>query len=441
MGVALFTVFGLEREGYFPAPMTHALAVSLHFPATDHAVHGVFQRLDVGMQALCASVDSVDFLCLDTPHRTRTPELLDQWQSFLRQRWCEKVSLRHEPVVESELPDTIYQNYVRGLFDYRAVHPLPKVLHGRAEEALLRALESGPDLIYAHRLSAMAALLGLPDGAVRAPIVFDLDDIEHVAYARRLWRGPADWRERLRFLHLGALVACEVRAFRAAAVTLVCSDFDRRQLARRLARGCELRVLANSVRIPEAPAAPGSEPTVLFVGTFAYKPNVAAAELLVTRVWPSIKAAVPDARLRLVGNGPDRVPCSASPPDGVTFTGFVADLDAEYAAAHVVCCPILSGGGTRLKIIEAAAHARPVVSTTLGAEGLNLQHGREIVLADTPTFLAQGCVDLLQDREKAQLIGQAARERVRALYDREAVDAQCRRIIGEVIATREVIAA
>jgi glycosyltransferase involved in cell wall biosynthesis len=107
----------------------------------------------------------------------------------------------------------------------------------------------------------------------------------------------------------------------------------------------------------------------------------------------------------------------------------------------VVCCPILSGGGTRLKIIEAAAHARAVVSTTLGAEGLDLKDGLEVLLADDPASLAQACIDLLQDRDRSGHLGRSARECVRRLYDRDAVDAQCRRIIDEVLGTREVVAA
>ena len=90
----------------------------------------------------------------------------------------------------------------------------------------------------------------------------------------------------------------------------------------------------------------------------------------------------------------------------------------------MVCCPIVYGGGTRIKIIEAAAHARAVVSTTLGAEGLAFENEREIVVRDGVASLAEACVRLLRDPAAAERLGLAARERARATYERSAIVAQ-----------------
>jgi glycosyltransferase involved in cell wall biosynthesis len=94
----------------------------------------------------------------------------------------------------------------------------------------------------------------------------------------------------------------------------------------------------------------------------------------------------------------------------------------------VVCCPIFYGSGTRIKIIEAAAYARAIVSTTLGAEGLVFENGTELVLRDGLAQLAEECVRLLQDPAAAERLGTAARERARVTYERSAVVAQLERL-------------
>jgi len=108
----------------------------------------------------------------------------------------------------------------------------------------------------------------------------------------------------------------------------------------------------------------------------------------------------------------------------VSFLGFVDDLDSWYARARVVCCPISHGSGTRVKIIEAAAHARAIVSTSMGAEGLNFRDGREILLRESPSALADACVELLNDPSRADHLGRAARARAAERYERSAVVTQ-----------------
>ncbi|MGH8132076.1 MAG: glycosyltransferase, partial [Steroidobacteraceae bacterium] len=97
---------------------------------------------------------------------------------------------------------------------------------------------------------------------------------------------------------------------------------------------------------------------------------------------------------------------------------------------------ITYGAGTRVKIIEAAAHARAIVSTPLGAEGLTLADGSEIVLRESPDLLAQECVRLLQDEVAARQLGLAAREKARCTYDREAVLAQLERLFAAGLGER-----
>jgi glycosyltransferase involved in cell wall biosynthesis len=124
----------------------------------------------------------------------------------------------------------------------------------------------------------------------------------------------------------------------------------------------------------------------------------------------------------VAGIGFQKVEGHAKPPPGVEFLGFVQDLDALYARSRVVVAPILTGGGTRVKIIEAALYGRPVVSTTLGAEGLELSAERgELVIADDGEVFAQAVVGLLRDNARAAKVGAAGFQACRNRYCEEVV--------------------
>ncbi len=109
-------------------------------------------------------------------------------------------------------------------------------------------------------------------------------------------------------------------------------------------------------------------------------PHIEAAERLVTRIFPLVKRKLPEARLLIAGKASDSLPSRRTTPENVEYLGYVPDLDGLYANTRIVCCPMLNGGGTRIKLIEAAAYARPMVSTRIGAEGLDFENGREILL-------------------------------------------------------------
>jgi glycosyltransferase involved in cell wall biosynthesis len=208
----------------------------------------------------------------------------------------------------------------------------------------------------------------------------------------------------------------------------VCSEADQQYLQKRW-RLPNVSVVPNSIHIPERGPLPQA-PTALFLGTYAYKPNANAAEELITRVWPIVRRTCPTATLIIAGDQPQRIPSFGQNQPGVEYAGFVADLDALYARARVFCCPIRGGGGTRIKIIEAAAHGKPIVSTTLGAEGLHFEKGREILLCDEPETFAAGCVRLLTDDAASMKLGEAARVKAIELYDRRSVMA---RIQAEIL--------
>ena len=150
----------------------------------------------------------------------------------------------------------------------------------------------------------------------------------------------------------------EVQAMRLATSTFVCSEPDRRYLAR-FVGAARVQTVPNSAKFPPPEDTDVSEPIVLFVGSMANRPNAHAADVLVQQIWPEVRARVPAARLVIVGSGAELTKSYPAQDPSVSFAGFVEDLGAWYRSARVVCCPIYHGSGTRVKIIEAGRTPRP----------------------------------------------------------------------------------
>ncbi|MBV8307002.1 MAG: glycosyltransferase [Gammaproteobacteria bacterium] len=418
--------------------MSSALIISRVFPLDERMVHGIFQRLGTQVEALARVADRIECLFLVSAHRAAefaSVERLRAHEERLQRRWTSKLTLRAAAVVEG-IPTARWALYGPGVFDFYAQQLNIGVNNPAALDAVRGALRARPDLICAHRLSAMALLMRLSREVGATPVFLDLDDIEHVALSRRLLRDPLWPMERLRLLQIPRLLLGEIQAIRRARLTFVCSERDCRYL-RRLARSERVEAVPNSTHFPASIRAGHSESIVLFVGYMDYAPNALAADTLVRDIWPLVHARVPEARLIIAGRNPQRLKSYAAAGPGVTFAGFVEDLAQLYARARVVCWPIRDGGGTRVKIIEAAAHARAVVSTRLGAEGLKFSDGREILLRDGVAELAGACVRLLQDPAAATRLGLAARERARHTYEHGAAVDHLERLFRRALPAAE----
>jgi len=157
---------------------------------------------------------------------------------------------------------------------------------------------------------------------------------------------------------------------------------------------------------------PGDPPsdgrTILFFALLSTFPNLDGVLFLLREIWPRIAAARPAARLKIAGAHP---PAELRPHAGprVEITGFVEDLRPHLASAALVVVPLRLGSGTRLKIIKSMAMGKAIVSTRLGAEGIDAVPGRDILLEDEPAAFAQAVVRLLDDRALAARIGGAGR--------------------------------
>lgn len=155
---------------------------------------------------------------------------------------------------------------------------------------------------------------------------------------------------------------------------------------------------------------PAHEPRVLFFGSHLWPPNAAGLTRYLHEVWPRVVRELPSAELRVAGPGSvDAIREAASQTRRVTILGFVPDLRTELETARVVVAPIWFGGGTRIKVLEALAAARPVVGTTVGVERIGFEHGQHGLVADDPKEMAAATLLVLVDDEAARRYARKAR--------------------------------
>jgi glycosyltransferase involved in cell wall biosynthesis len=225
----------------------------------------------------------------------------------------------------------------------------------------------------------------------------------------------------LRYENYAKLWAFERKIARRAAVEVVCGPDDEVFLRARIDRDMPIKVVANGVDLDyfqpdSAPDARAEKPTVLFCGAMDYNPNIDALRWYFGEVHEKLKARVPELEVLIVGKAPVDEVKAHGKLTGVTVTGGVPDVRPYYRRSWLQIVPLRIGGGTRLKIVESMAIGTPVVSTTIGAQGLDLKHGDDILLADTAEDFASETARALQDtalRSRVEHLGmQTARERL-----------------------------
>lgn len=167
---------------------------------------------------------------------------------------------------------------------------------------------------------------------------------------------------------------------------------------------------------------------VLFVGSMDWMPNQDGVKFFARQVWPQVVRARPGARFQVVGRNPPAEIQALGQAEGVEITGTVPDVRPYLAEAAVVVVPLLVGGGTRIKIFEAMAMGKAVVSTTIGAEGLPVDPGEHLLLADDPADLASAVLGLLADPSRRGALGASAHRLVVDRFGTEPIARQFERI-------------
>ena len=286
------------------------------------------------------------------------------------------------------------------------------------------------DVLMAFRLSMapaalrLATLLGGRGRRVRT--VLDLDDIDSLRMRRQAASGRLQsgrlWTSMERF-QAAQVEHQEDRMIPRFDRVFVCSDADAELLNRKYGRG-HVHALPNAVALPErlATARGGARPTIGFVGSMDYFPNFEAVTHFCRSILPRIREQLGEPlRFVVVGrNPPPEVLGLASEP-GIEVTGTVPDVAPYYAQFDLTVAPIRSGGGTRIKILEAFAFGRPVVATTVGAEGIEARNGDSIFIADEPDAFAARCVQLLKDEALRDSMAAAGRRLVEERYSMAAI--------------------
>lgn len=280
------------------------------------------------------------------------------------------------------------------------------------------------DAIHMQSLEMAAYLPLLRAAAPQARLIYDAYnaeyDLQRSIFAvdrRQVARLPQalysfiQWRRLMRF---------ERAVCRDSDAVIAVSEADAAAL-RKLAPEKEIAVVPNGIFTADY-----AQPTqrlnlgdsaLLFTGTMNYRPNVDAVLWFVEHVLDRVRQAVPSARLFIVGNKPHpRLDAIRQRPD-VEITGFVQDVTPFLHSAAIYIAPLRMGSGTRLKLLQAMAVGCAIVSTSVGAQGIALQNGREAIIADDALSFAQAIIGLLNDPDRRAALGAAARQLVQARYD------------------------
>lgn len=289
---------------------------------------------------------------------------------------------------------------------------------------------------YALWLQERSGRLALP-GPLPA-FVLDEHNAEYLLQQRAAEVAPRDvrgWAARLYSrLQAGRLARFEARACTQARRVVAVSEADRRALLK-IAPAAEVAVVPNGVDTAHyAPAAypPPPRPTLVFTGRMDFRPNVDAVQWFCAEIWPRIRAALPGASFQIVGRDPTPAVLELDRQEGVEVVGAVADDRPYIGQADLYVLPMRFGGGIRFKLLQALAMARAVVSTTLGAEGVEgLLDGRHLALADTADAFAARALGLLADLQARLRLGQAGRDLVVAHYDWSALLPRLEAVLAE----------
>ncbi|WP_448575962.1 glycosyltransferase [Thermomicrobium sp.] len=256
------------------------------------------------------------------------------------------------------------------------------------------------------------------------PLVIDGHNIEHrvlerisqrSGWLRGLWMRRECQRVRRE----------EITAWRRASLCLAVSRVEAEEMRRCGAR--RVAVIPNGVDVRQMPFLPfdAAEPDhIVFVGNLRYWPNVEGVLWFVREVWPAIRARIPSARFSIVGYDPPSALGVLSAIDGVRLIGTVPVVTPWLARASVVVVPLRAGSGTRLKILEAFAAGRPVVTTSLGLEGIDAEPGRHVLVADDAASFGSAVVDLLSSSHHRAALAAEARRLVERSYDWDRIGEQ-----------------
>jgi GT2 family glycosyltransferase len=292
--------------------------------------------------------------------------------------------------------------------------------------------------ITAHASDYQLAMLCRPYVAIRhmqllkliAPdtrIIYDTVDLHYLRERRQaeLEKNPlmAERAERTRL--------DELKLIREADATIVVSPVEKELLAREVARA---NVHVVQLVIPEEPQGPGFEARrdILFIGGYQHAPNVEAVLYFIREILPALRRRIPDVRFLVIGSRPP-AEIQALACDHIQILGFQKDIAPYFNACRVMVAPLRFGAGIKGKLGTSFSYGLPVVATSIAAEGMYLEHGREVLIADAPQEFADAVAQLYTDAELWRRMSDAGRQLVRERYSPDVI----RKGLEQVIASAE----
>lgn len=287
-------------------------------------------------------------------------------------------------------------DFLRKLY-WRAPYTVSRFTHPKVQQLLAEWLPQRRFDVAV--CDFMASTLNFPR-RLDTPTVLFQHNVETVLWERRA-RVESRWLDRvaseIEYAKMRRHEPAQVRRFHHV---IAVSEQDRQAMAW-MVDPSRISVVPTGVDLKTFqydPAARPEGPVVVFTGSMDWNANIDGVEYFCRDIWPLVLAKVPGARFRIVGRSPhERVKRLAS--DSVEVTGDVPSVVDHLRGAAVVVVPLRIGGGTRIKIYEGMAMGKATVSTTVGAEGLDVHHGRDIVLADDNVSFAASIVGLLRDED------------------------------------------
>ncbi len=352
-------------------------------------------------------------------------------------RYCAEAGMRTvavEPQVQEKSGPAFYLKLAGNLFS-----SLPYVVTSHRSELFRRAFQTEltarpPDVVIASWTPYAVYL----DAVQKVKTVITSHNIETGIWERYYENaapGPKKWYIGTQ---VGKMRSFETAAFASADAVTAVSEGDA-DIIRGLTSRVEVTVIDNGVDLefftPEGPDQTVPD-RLVFTGSMDWRPNQDAAEYFVNEIFPLLRKKRPHLEAVFVGREPPRHISLLGETDGITITGTVDDIRPYMREASVYIVPLRVGGGSRLKILEAFAMKKPVVSTHVGAEGLEVTADENILLADRPADFASAVEKLLDNRPLAEELGEAGRKLVIGRYGWDQLAARMDSFLSQMVSGR-----
>ncbi len=331
------------------------------------------------------------------------------------QKYCKKVQLFKRSKKPFTLKNILYT--ALSTFPFLVVrNHVPETLRAVKKELQKEKY----DLIHAETFYMMPHI---PQTDI--PIILVEQTIEYLGYESFAQKSKYPFLKPLLNIDIAKIKKWEEYYWEHCTKLIAMSEEDKVFIGKSVSDPKKIEVVSNGVDVAwfaEKNKNLPPDPTVLSVGTFNWLPNVEAVNFLVQEIWPKIKEQAPKTKLWIVGNAPTKQIFSYQEQDtSITITGGIPDIRDAFAGAHVLLAPVLSGKGTRYKILEAMASGTPIVATPTAVEGLGVTNGVHVLTGNNADELAQLTLRVLQDKKLQVQLAENGRKFIQSTYDWEKI--------------------